>query len=101
MEINKVVKLVANLHDKKNYIIHIRALDQALKHGLVIEKIHQAIEFDQSAWLKTYIDSNTQLRTWAKNDFKKDFFEKHQKALGYQAGNQHKVVPQIHTETQL
>ena len=56
-------------------MIHIRALDQALKHGLILDKIHQAIEFDQSAWMKPYIDFNTQLRTKAKNDFEKDFFK--------------------------
>ena len=33
------------------------------------------IEFDQSAWIKPYIDFNTQLRTQAKNDFEKDFFK--------------------------
>ena len=33
------------------------------------------IEFNQSAWLKPYIDFNTKLRTQAKNDFKKDFFK--------------------------
>ena len=75
MEINKVEKLVPNLHNKKNYIIHIRALDQALEHRLVIEKIHRAIKFDQSAWLKPYIDFNTQLRTRVKNNFEKDFFK--------------------------
>ena len=40
MEINKVEKLVPNLRDKKGYIIHIRALDQALNHGLVLERVH-------------------------------------------------------------
>ena len=45
MEINKVEKQVPNLHNKKNYVIHIRALDQALKHGLIREKVHKAIEF--------------------------------------------------------
>ena len=33
------------------------------------------IEFDQSPWLKTYIDFKTQLRTAAANDFEKDFFK--------------------------
>ena len=45
MKINKVEKLVPNLKDKKNYVIHIRALDQALRHGLVLERINRAIEF--------------------------------------------------------
>ena len=65
--------MVPNLYNKTKYVIHIRALDQALKHGLVLEKIHRAIEFDQSDWMKGYIDFNTQLRTNAKNDFEKDF----------------------------
>ena len=37
--------------------------------------MHRTIEFDQSPWLKTYIDFNTQLRTAATNDFEKDFFK--------------------------
>ena len=75
MEINGVEKLVPNFRDKKNYVIHIQALNQALQHGLRSDRIHRAIEFDQSPWLKTYIDLNTQLRTAATNDFEKDFFK--------------------------
>ena len=75
MKINHVEKLVPNLYDKRNYAIHIRALDQAFLHGLILEHIHCVIEFDQSAWMKTYIDFNTQLTTKATNDFEKDFFK--------------------------
>ena len=75
MEINGVEKLVPNLRDKKNHIIHIQALNQALQHGLRLDRIHRVIEFDQSPWLKTYIDFNTQLKTAATNDFEKDFFK--------------------------
>ena len=75
MEINGAEKLVPNFSDKKSYVIHIRALAQALKHELILDRIHRAIEFDQSAWMKPYIDFNTQLRTKAKNDFEKDFFK--------------------------
>ena len=70
-----VEKLVPNLYYKKRYVIHIRALDQALKHGLVLERIHRAIELKQSAWMKEYIDFNTALRTAATNDFDKDFYK--------------------------
>ena len=75
MKINGVEKLIPNLYDKKRYVIHIRALDQALKYGLVLERIHKAIEFKQSAWMKEYIDFNTKLRTAATNDFEKDFYK--------------------------
>ena len=75
MNINGVEKLIPNLYYKKRYVIHIRALDQALKHRLVLERIHRAIEFNQSAWMKEYIDFNTRLRTEAKNDFEKDFYK--------------------------
>ena len=43
MVIGGVEKLVPNLYYKKRYVIHIRALDQAFKHGLVLERIHRAI----------------------------------------------------------
>ena len=75
MEINGVEKLVPNLRDKKNYVIHIQALNQALQHGLRLDRIHRVIEFNQSPWSKTYIDFNTQLRMAATNDFEKDFFK--------------------------
>ena len=45
-KVNKVEKLVPNLYDKKKYVIHIHALDQDLKHGLILEKVHHVIEFE-------------------------------------------------------
>ena len=75
MKINGVDKLVPNLYYKRKYVIHIIALQQTLDHGLVLEKIHVAAEFDQSAWMKEYIDFNTKLRTAAANDFEKDFYK--------------------------
>ena len=66
--------LVPNLSDKKNDF-HIKALKKDLKHGLILDKVHRVIEFNQSAWLKSYIDFSTQLRTQAKNVFEKDFFK--------------------------
>ena len=72
MEINKCKKLVCNLYNKKKYVAHINTLKQALNHGLKLKKIHRVIEFNQEAWLKPYIDMNTELRKLAKNDFEKD-----------------------------
>ena len=75
MRINGVEKLVPNLYYKKKYVIHVKALAQAIDHGLVIECIHRVIEFKQLAWMKEYTDFNTRLRTAAKNDFEKDFYK--------------------------
>ena len=75
MKINKCSKLVCNLRDKNNYVVYIRSLKQALDHGLILKKVHRVIQFDQEAWLKEYIDMNTDLRKQAKNDFEKDFFK--------------------------
>ena len=74
MKIEKVEKLVANLQDKTEYVIHIRNLKQALNHGLVLKKVHRVIKFNQNTRLKPYIDMNTDLRKKAKSDFEKDFF---------------------------
>ena len=74
MKIEKVEKLVANLHDKNEYIIQLRILKHALNHELILEKVHRVIKYNQNAWLKPYIDMNTVRRKKAKNDFEKYFF---------------------------
>ena len=75
MEINECKKLVCNLYDKKIYVVHINSLKQTVNHGLKLKKIHRIIEFNQEAWLKPYIDMNTELRKLARNDFEKDLFK--------------------------
>ena len=62
MKINKCTKLACNLYDKKNYVVHTRALKQALMHGLKLKKVHKVIQFYQEAWLKPYTDMNIELR---------------------------------------
>ena len=74
-KINKVNKLNCDLRDKKHYSINIFALKQALNHGLILEKVHSVISFRQGAWLKPYIDMNTNLRIKATNDFENDFYK--------------------------
>ena len=75
MEVNKCKKLVCNLFNEKKYVAHINTLKQALSHGLKLKKIHRVTEFNQEAWLKPYIDMNTELRKLAKNDFEKELFK--------------------------
>ena len=75
MEINKYKKLVCNLFNKKNYVVHINSLKQALNDGLKFKKIHRIIRFNPEAWLKPYIDMNTELIKLARNDFEKDLFK--------------------------
>ena len=60
---------------RKKYVTHINSLKQALNHGLKLKKIHRIIEFNQEAWLKSYIDMNNELRKAVKNDFEKDLFK--------------------------
>ena len=55
-------------------VFHIKALKQRLNHRLILKKVHRVIQFNQKAWLKSYIDTNTKLIKEAKNDFEKDFF---------------------------
>ena len=68
-KIEKVEKLVANLHDKSEYVIHIKNLKQALNHRLVLKRVHRVTEVNQNSWLNPYIDMNINLRKKVKNDF--------------------------------
>ena len=72
-KLEKCKKLVCNICDKENYVVHIRALKQALNHELILKKVYRIIQFNQEAWLKPYIGMNTELRTVAKNNFEKNF----------------------------
>ena len=75
LTVNKVEKLIPNLNDKTKYVIHHETLKLYLSLGLKLTKIHRGIKFEESAWLKPYIDLNTNLRAKATNDFDKDFFK--------------------------
>ena len=75
MKIDKCKKLVCNLLNKNKYVVHIKSLTQASNHGLKLKKVHRIIKFNQKAWLKPYIDMNTELRKLAKDDFEKDLFK--------------------------
>ena len=48
MKIGSEEKLVPNLKNKNGYVVHIKALNQALKYGLKLKKVHRVTEFQQS-----------------------------------------------------
>ena len=75
ISIGQVHKLIPTLSEKRNYVLHYRNLHLYLDLGLKITKVHRVLEFDQSPWLKQYIDFNTLKRTNSKNSFEKDFFK--------------------------
>ena len=66
---------------KNNYVVHIRALKQALNKGLTLKKAHRVIEFNQETWLKEHVDINIELRKQANNDFEKYFLKKMNNAV--------------------
>ena len=68
-------KLVPNLMNKRGYVVDIRNLKYYVEKGLRVTNIHSVITFNQSKWMKSYIDFNTEKRKQAKNDFEKDFFK--------------------------
>jgi len=75
IEISKVEKLIPKLNEKKKYVLHHKNLKQYLNLSLKVTKIHRGISFDEKAWLKPYIELNTNLRSEAQNEFEKDFFK--------------------------
>ena len=50
------------MHD----VVHIRTLKQALNHGLILEKVHRVIQFNQEAWLKPNIEMNIKTKNRSK-----------------------------------
>ena len=61
-QIGMVEKFIANLYDKKVYIIHRRNLKQTLNNGLELEKVRKVIKLNKKAWLKPYTYINPELR---------------------------------------
>ena len=68
-------KLILNVMDKSNYVLHINILKYYLKQGLKLKKVNRVIDFKQKEWLKPWIDFNTEKRKQATSDFEKDKYK--------------------------
>ena len=67
--------LICDWSDKKNYLVHYRTLKFYLRHGMIVDKVHNVISFKQSRWLEKYINFITEKRNQAVKDFEKDFYK--------------------------
>ena len=74
IKVGDVKKLIPNLGNKTNYVLHYRNLQLYLSLGMKLNKVHKVLKFKQSKWMKKYIDFSTEERTNAANSFEKDFF---------------------------
>ena len=68
-------KVIGNWSAKKNYLIHHKMLNFYLRHGMIIDKVHEKTSFKQSNWLEKFKNFNTQKRNQAVNDFEKHFYK--------------------------
>ena len=75
LEGSMMSKLISNLNHKQNSVAHYANLKLYESFWLKVSKIHRGIRFEESTWLKNYIDLNTSLRTKAINNFEKDIFK--------------------------
>ena len=75
IKVGDVKKLIPNLGNKTNYVVHYRNLQLYLSLGMKLTKIHRVLKFQQSDWMKKYINFNTKKRMNTANDFEKDFFK--------------------------
>ena len=75
IKVGDVKTLIPNLSNKTKYVLYYRNLQLYLSLGIILTKIHRALQFKQSDWMKKYIDFNTEKRKNATNVFEKDFFK--------------------------
>ena len=75
IKVGDVKKLIPNLGNKTNYVLHYRDLQLYLSLGMKLTKIHRVLKFKQSDWMKKYIDFNTEKRKNAANSLEQDFFK--------------------------
>ena len=73
IKVGDVKKLIPNLGNKSNYVLHYGIIQLYLSLGIRLTKIHRVLKFKQSDWMKKYINFNTEKRTKAANSLEKYF----------------------------
>lgn len=74
-------KLLLTQYSRQHYIVHFTALKFYLQMGLTLDKVHRIIKYKQKAWLKEYINFNSEQRAQSSNDFDKSFYKLKNNAL--------------------
>ena len=73
---NPTKKLMETLYDKQNYVCHYSLLKFFVEQGLQVENLNCVLQFDQSKFMKPYIEMNTKLcQQPGLSDFAKNFFK--------------------------
>jgi len=68
-------KLVPNLMDKTKYVTYYANLKFYLEQGMKLTKIHRILSFDQSPWMKPFIDFNTAKRQASTTKVDQDLYK--------------------------
>lgn len=73
--VHNTTKLIAHLGRRERYVVHVAMLQLIVRYGLIVSKVHRVLRFNQSAWLRPYIEFNTRLRANATDAYEKDLFK--------------------------
>lgn len=71
----KTPKLITSLDRKEKYICHYKTLALAIRNWLTLIEVHRGISFKQTAWVKSFVDYNTEFRRQSTNSFDSLFFK--------------------------
>ena len=75
IRVGEVNKLIPNLKNKENYVVHYRNLQLYKSLGMKVVKINKVLKFKQSDWLKKFVMFNTEKKVCAVNGYEKGFFK--------------------------
>ena len=75
IKVGVVNKLTPNLMSKRNYVVHYRNFKCHILQGLMLKKVQKMLQLKQSAWMKPYIDFNTERKKEATNEADKNLFK--------------------------